>query len=280
MITCPEPIVAFTLGDAVAIVATATDAEDDANGVALTASCQPDSTAGLPVGFSEVTCTVTDSDGNTDTCTVDITVNGALFSSTLKLDLRSGCRADAHVHLCSSLFYPPRSRGLESCAQGAVSRVDSLRSQRKWCAGCVADGPGSFGVRDITEGPLTEACFLDFAPGAVVPTLEACVEACAGFVGAFTGQRFSGAGCFFEATTAIEPGPGCFAFANFREECAAALQSQRDLPCRRTIVFQCQGEGADARVAVMLVVCAIAGAEQVIYDISISAARYSPVIRA
>lgn len=78
VITCSEPITVSVSDDAVAITATATDAEDDANGVALAASCQPDSTAGLALGSSETTCSVTDSDGNTETCTAAVTVTGAL----------------------------------------------------------------------------------------------------------------------------------------------------------------------------------------------------------
>ena len=71
IITCPDGIT-VEQGTDQAITATATDFEDD--DATLQVSCDPANTSALSGGTTTVTCTATDSAGNTATCDVEVTV--------------------------------------------------------------------------------------------------------------------------------------------------------------------------------------------------------------
>lgn len=72
-ITCPASIVKVEVGTAEDIAATATDASGDPS-----ITCLPN-TALLPVGADQaVVCTAHDVSGNSQTCTAQVTVEGAL----------------------------------------------------------------------------------------------------------------------------------------------------------------------------------------------------------
>lgn len=77
-LTVPQDITVDTndpSGAAVAFQVSATDVADGKLGIPLTPTCEPASGSLFPVGTTEVTCSVTDSHGNTATGSFHVTVN-------------------------------------------------------------------------------------------------------------------------------------------------------------------------------------------------------------
>jgi hypothetical protein len=77
-LTVPQDITVDTndpSGAVVAFQASATDVADEKLGIPLAPTCAPGSGSLFPVGTTQVTCSVTDSHGNTATDSFDVTVN-------------------------------------------------------------------------------------------------------------------------------------------------------------------------------------------------------------